>query len=62
VAGSGSHRGNANQATQRRWRYNAYMLLSALEIGSALMAIGTLVAVNIRWFREGHRDRFLPFV
>ena len=38
------------------------MLLSAIAVGSALVVVGTMVAVNIKWFREGHRDRFLPFV
>jgi hypothetical protein len=37
-------------------------MLLAIAAGSALVVVGTLVAVNIKWFREGHRDRFLPFI
>jgi hypothetical protein len=37
------------------------MLLSAFAVASALIVVGTLVGINIRWFREGHRDRFVPF-
>ena len=38
------------------------MFLSTIAAVSALVAVGTLIVVNVQWFRAGHRDRFPPFV
>jgi hypothetical protein len=38
------------------------VLISAIEIGSALVAVGALVVFTIRWWREGRRDLLLPFM